>query len=1033
MITSGEVFLLNGGTGGAFQAQPCFLNRNIRVLAAGLDRAYIACEPPVKNQDRPQKCSIWCYRGAQSEPELCPEFDTIQGRIRQIAIGSKHVLVLTYEGVVYSRGSEGCGCVGQGGAKGSADFKPIPALENKKVKLVAAGPMYSVAVTHEGDVYSWGQAFQGETGLLTTVEAVPRYANLITPKRVAEVSCGHGHALARTEGQQCIAWGENTCGQLGIGQKSKPTCEPKVLDAIPSQIAKVSAGWAHSVAVGTDGRVYAWGLNSHGQLGLGDTVTRFSPHLLHELVGAHQVCSAHATKTFTIFRTSTNVALLCGQVPCGPNSKVAPEFVPRRPAEKDVEREKADLFSFCGSNVAAHPKDPAGCLLSPVPLEFAKQVAGAASHSELSDVVAFDKGALAFATSTVYRVEPNLAPSHGGTVVQAFVTGLPFQLPRRKRASDEPDEVLIQDTIPVKVKLKSTSPNLDVVVPGKIVGVDTVQFLTPDVAQSPLGSAVEKGATTAAVEVQVSIDSGFTWTPARQGAPTAADLEKTARPLDKSSTKARSTGMTRGLTDFKGQFEDSRHTRRVADLASMVLWITRWPQDGPEHVTPCCSPVTGGTEILLLTKLPSKMPTQMLTVKFVCTPLQSIGDKTLEAQAPLLRDVSEIINPCRDTIASLPLATPLEVPVSAWLDPTGRGVRAFTPPFVAEHVKFYKYSVELSLDGKSYLGRALPFAVFDLKVTGLEPNLGPLTEGTEVVIKADGFIRTDVQRVRLDFPKDLGWPSRMLPAAYDHTTGEVSFVMPDVVLEMRQRADEERMLAASLATPLAAGREEGAADGAELDAEAAVDPDAGLGGLEVFVELSLNGQNFTEDRVHFTYHSGIVAGALEVLDGVVAEPVKEDPKAAKNAKKSAAAEEASKPEPLAKSGTKLGAEFKRGAAETAFAAMRAELCTKVGDEPHQLLRVVDLPGSLELLPVKAAPTPPLDPKAPTPPAPLAEEQQMRDVLVAYAPGVKIEDLPDGATLYMRNFQVSLNGKCFTACPDAGMVKLEPLPKQEEDS
>lgn len=105
---------------------------------------------------------------------------------------------------------------------------------------------------------------------------------------VYEVSCGHSHVLARTQMQQCVSWGlgpspfmalrvhrgENTCGQLGLGQKSKPTYKPQLLSTIPSQVLVVSAGWAHSVAVGTDGRAYAWGLNSHGQLGIGDTTNR---------------------------------------------------------------------------------------------------------------------------------------------------------------------------------------------------------------------------------------------------------------------------------------------------------------------------------------------------------------------------------------------------------------------------------------------------------------------------------------------------------------------------------------------------------------------------------------------------------------------------------------------------------------------------------------------------------------------------------------------------------------------------------------
>lgn len=1005
MISSGEVFLLNGETGGELWPQEQFLNRSIRVIAAGLDRAYIACEPPVPEEcEEGQSCKVWCYRGDSHEPVGCPEFEAVNGRIRQIAIGDKHLLVLTYEGVVYSCGVADYGCPGHGGAKNVPAFQPVPALYGKKVRLVAAGPMYSVAVTHDGDVFSWGQAFQGETGLFSSVESVPRFAPAVTPFRVLEVSCGHGHVLARTHGEQCITWGENTCGQLGLGRKSKPTYKPQLLDSIDSHVLQVFAAWAHSLAVGTDGKVYSWGLNSHGQLGLGDNTTRFAPELLEDLVGAHKVESVHAAKTFTVFRTASKRALLCGQVPCGPNSQVKPEFFPRRPGEKD----------------------PNGCLLTPVPLVLTASTPCGVSKSWLSQIATFDKGAIAFATSTVYKVEPSLAPSRGSTVVQAFVTGLPFENPARLVKSDQAPAKLVQDTIQVKVRLYSAVPELDVVVPGQIVDADTVEFLMPDVSASTLGSVVEKG-TTAAVQLRISIDGGLTWTPDRHCAPTAADLDRTTK-LMESTGKIRKESISRGLREFRAEFEANRITQEVADIGSMVLWIAKYPSEGIVHVEPDSSPVSGGTEILLHVELPTRMPTEMLTIKFLCAPLHSLGNESLEALAPLRKDTKEIINPCMDELAKLPLAPPLEVPACAWLDPGGRGVRCVTPPLGAENVQFYTYHVELSLDGKLYLPRTLPFTVFDLRITGLEPNVGPLDASTVVKIKSEGFAKTNIQRVRLDFPKDLGWPSRLLPASFNQNTGEVSFEVPDLVAEVRQRTDEERSTKESL-TAVSAELET-AADGDPADpvddAEVAgviVSPDGGLAGLEVFVELSLNGQNFTQDRMHFTYYGQVVPGILEVLalpEGVQADPVAQDPKTKKG---KGAAEDST--ELLAVPGAKLGVELRAGVCDTGFAALQAELVTKTGEEEPQFFKVMDLPGTIESLPLVPAGTP-------TPASPdkvSADDTQLRDVITALAPGIRAEDLPEGATLFMTQFKVSLNGQAFIACPECPLIKLETLQKE----
>lgn len=993
MITSGELFLLNGDTGGELRPLPQFLNQNICVIAANADRAYVACEPPVcPPQLSKRPCSVWCFQGRSGEPVRCPEFDAIDDTIRQIAIGEKHLLVLTQRGAVYSRGAAVYGNAGHGGARQVPEFRPVPALKDRRVKFVAAGPYFSVAITHEGDVFSWGQAFNGETGLFGQVEAVPRFAPEVTKLRVTEVSCGHSHVLARTETQQCVSWGENTCGQLGLGQKSKPTYKPQVLSSIPSQVQNVSAGWAHSVAVGGDGRVYSWGLNSHGQLGLGDTATKPAPHLLHNLVGQHRIDSAQAARTLTVLFAADCRVLLCGQIPCAADATLSAEFHPRRPGEVD----------------------PEGCLLVPMPISLAGAGSRGGSHSQLTQVIGFDKGALGVARSTVYRVSPNLAPLQGGTLVRARVTGLPFEPPGRRA---DPEARPVQELVPLRVRLSAAGPACDVMVPGRIVDAETVEFTTPSVAGTPLGAVVEQGFTSA-VQLRVSIDDGFTWTPDRHSVPTAEELDQTS--LQNGGPKS----MQKGLQDLKEDFHASRRVQDAIAKGATVLWYCRWPEGGPSHVEPGCAPVAGGTELLLHVQLPQQMPTDHLTVKFVCDPLHSVGDPELESRAPMRRDAAEIINPSHEEIAKLPLAGQLEVPVCAWLDPGGRGVRCVSPPFDAESVRLYRYFVQLSLDGCVFLERMLPFAVFDLRVTGLEPSIGPLLEQTHVKVRATGVVETDILRVRVDFPTDLGWDSRVLPASLDHTTGEISFMMPDLAVEVRRRADEAHatgLATAALHAPAAA--DDGATGAVELPPP---EPDGGLHGVEVCVELSLNGQNFTEDRMYFTYYGPLEAEQVQLLslpEGAAAEAPKEDAKAKKGGK--GAVEEPAYT--LVRPGSKLGCPLRPLLESAASAALRVELMSKVGDEEPAPLQTLTMPGRIEL--VSPPPPPPADPdpkaaKSAAPSEPAVELDPV-EMLTALAPEVGAEGLPEGAVLLLCNWAVSLNGQSFAACQAQPPMRLEP--------
>lgn len=73
-----------------------------------------------------------------------------------------------------------------------------------------------------------------------------------------------------------FTWGQNSNGQLGLGKKESSIIRSpqllKSLSGIP--LAQISAGGDHSFALSLSGAVFGWGQNSAGQLGLGDKTGR---------------------------------------------------------------------------------------------------------------------------------------------------------------------------------------------------------------------------------------------------------------------------------------------------------------------------------------------------------------------------------------------------------------------------------------------------------------------------------------------------------------------------------------------------------------------------------------------------------------------------------------------------------------------------------------------------------------------------------------------------------------------------------------
>ena len=198
-----------------------------------------------------------------------------------VACGDRHSLVVSSGGNVHSFGDGVKGALGHGVETSEMVPRRIEALDRMRVVCVAAGGNHSMALTSDGDVYSWGWGMYGQLGhndytdrlLPTKVDALDN---------VSGIACGAVHSMALRRGEGSVfVWGFGYAGQLGLGDcenRLLPTMVPKLRGVLT-----VAAGCCHSLALEMDGTVAAWGYNKKGQLGLGDTEDRLSPTVVEGL------------------------------------------------------------------------------------------------------------------------------------------------------------------------------------------------------------------------------------------------------------------------------------------------------------------------------------------------------------------------------------------------------------------------------------------------------------------------------------------------------------------------------------------------------------------------------------------------------------------------------------------------------------------------------------------------------------------------------------------------------------------------------
>ncbi|XP_030838471.1 probable E3 ubiquitin-protein ligase HERC4, partial [Strongylocentrotus purpuratus] len=145
---------------------------------------------------------------------------------------------------------------------------------------------HSLALSADGRVYSWGRNDVGQLGIRKkkqrydnqsqiTQDFTPRLIEELSNYDVIQIACGDVHSIALTLDGRLFSWGCNRHGQLGVETKwaakeakdhAEKPIEIEGLWGIPVQ--HIAAGGAHSVALSTTGSIFVWGSNTHGQLGL---------------------------------------------------------------------------------------------------------------------------------------------------------------------------------------------------------------------------------------------------------------------------------------------------------------------------------------------------------------------------------------------------------------------------------------------------------------------------------------------------------------------------------------------------------------------------------------------------------------------------------------------------------------------------------------------------------------------------------------------------------------------------------------------
>lgn len=227
---------------------------------------------------------------------------------KQVNGGSSFTIAIKSDGTLWGWGSNN-GKLGDGTVHDSL----VPVQEFTKGNdwsSVSAGWSHAAAIKSDGTLWSWGGNYDGQLGDGTEETRLVPTQEATKATNWTSVSTTYNHTTALKSDGSLWGWGNNYYGQLGDGtEEIDRNVSTQEVTGATDWIA-VSAGNTHTVALKSDGTLWAWGANGWGQLCDGTKTYKMVP--TKEVTGATDWVSVNAGDYLTTALKADGTIWSCG-------------------------------------------------------------------------------------------------------------------------------------------------------------------------------------------------------------------------------------------------------------------------------------------------------------------------------------------------------------------------------------------------------------------------------------------------------------------------------------------------------------------------------------------------------------------------------------------------------------------------------------------------------------------------------------------------------------------------------------------------
>lgn len=199
-------------------------------------------------------------------------------------------MALTDNGMVYTWGSNAYGQLGSGNTVDkSVPYNVTPNItlnEGEEITDIATGITYSIVLTSEYRIFAWGSNTYGQFGNGTTTDEllpidITSFIPLGETDYITNIYTGGLTTILTSNLGKVYTFGYNTYGNLGIGTTAHSSSPIDITDNfnfdVDEELVSVESSMGHVLALTNQNNLYSWGNNSGGQLGDGSSITKKLP------------------------------------------------------------------------------------------------------------------------------------------------------------------------------------------------------------------------------------------------------------------------------------------------------------------------------------------------------------------------------------------------------------------------------------------------------------------------------------------------------------------------------------------------------------------------------------------------------------------------------------------------------------------------------------------------------------------------------------------------------------------------------------